>query len=202
MGSSFNYRTYTGTREYAIKRWNSDVEDAEYESGHGGNYTGSISELGRGFTEVGKIFKNEDEAVEYIEEHHSKWDGAMAVCYYKQGGIAKSSANKKAKLEEKLKTAIRYSNQLKEKLINEIKNAKSKLIGCTKCGSKLNRKYINHNGACPLCSNSLLSATAKKRIQVSWDKAKKAEKEFKGYKPKTSKSATTKVWVIGGHCSS
>ena len=84
-----------------------------------------------------------------------------------------------------------------------MRNAKSPLIGCrnSMCQSKINRKYITQDGACPLCRQKLLSPTAQNRIAIVGNKIAKAKKDLRNYKPTQSKSATTEVWVIGGWCS-
>lgn len=202
MGASFNAISYTGTEKQMLKEWARDVDDAEYEHGHGGNYTGSISELGHGVQVSNKVFNSYDEASEYILDHHNKWDGAMGVRYYKKGGLNKSSANKKEKLQEKVSSAEKYRDNLANKMVSDIKNAKSKFIGCNICGSKINRKYITHNGTCPLCATSFLSPTAKKRISVANEKVIKARKDLSDYKPTLSKTAKATAWLVGGWCSS
>jgi hypothetical protein len=40
MGASLLVNEYRGTEKQVLARWNSDVEDSEYENGHAGNYTG------------------------------------------------------------------------------------------------------------------------------------------------------------------
>jgi len=203
MGASFNAISYQGTRDQVLKKWNSDVEDTQYECGHGGNYTGSISELGKGFNDTGKTFKSREEAEEYIEEHHQKWDGAMAVRYLKKGGLAKSSASKQARLQSSLDKAIGYRESLQRKVVSDLRNAKSKLIGCRNsgCQSKINRNFITVDGKCPLCHQSLLSPTAQNRLAVADNKVVKAQRDLRNYKPTESKSAKTTMWLIGGWCS-
>ena len=204
MGACFNVLQFKGNINQVKAKWNSAVEDAIYECGHGGNYTGSISELGNGFQQINKVFDNYDEAHEYIEEHHQKWDGAMAVRYLAEGGLTKSSTNKKAKLEKKLTDAINYRDNLRAKLVNDLRNAKSTLIGCRNSGclSKINRKFVTSKGTCPLCHQQLLSPTAQNRIAIADCKVAKAQKDLRNYKPTRSKSATTEMWLVGGWCSS
>lgn len=200
MGASFNVMSFQGTVNEVSKRWNACVEEAQHCCGHAGNYTGSISELGKGFNDTGKILKDRDEAERYIEEHHQKWDRAMAVRYRKQGGLTKGSANKKAKLQADVERAVCDLDTLKTNLFNVIKNAKSKTIGCTKCESKVNRSYLRDT-RCPVCGTDLWSKTAIERMNRAEAKICKAKEKLRNYKPKTSASAKTEMWLIGGWCS-
>ena len=77
MGAYFNTCAFKGTKEQVSEKWNNAVEQAGYEHGH--IYSGSISELGRGFHDTGRILNNRSEAEQYIEEHQEKWSGAIEV---------------------------------------------------------------------------------------------------------------------------
>lgn len=198
MGSAFNVRRYRGTRDEVLKKWNADVEQAGYEDGH--SYSGSISELGGGFHDTGKVFDNFDDAQAYIEEHHQKWDGAMAVKYKAKGGITKPQASKMAKLQAKADRAVAELDMLRRKVLDELRNAKSKTVGCKLCGSSIRRSYL-HDRYCPVCRNNLLSPTARQRLERANQAISRAQEELRNYKPKRHENIKELVWLIGGWCS-
>ena len=89
MGASTSFRTYKNSLGIPkIKElWKADVEQSLYESGH--QYSGEIGMLG---TKIAKwhepAFEGDDaenQAYTFIEEHHEKWQPAIAVSYIKNG---------------------------------------------------------------------------------------------------------------------
>ena len=199
MGADFNTIAFVGTKEQVLREWNSEVEQAQYECGHGGNYTGSISELGKGFSDTGKVFNSRSEAEDYIEEHHQKWDGAMAVQYF-EGSAPQNQSKKKQVLSDKANKLRGIHFNLEKKLSQDIKNAKSKTVGCKNCDSKVNRDFLN-SSSCPVCGKTLLSDTAQTRIQNSYRNWQKALSDYDSFEPK-AKATGKKKWLVGGWCSS
>ena len=81
-----------------------------------------------------------------------------------------------------------------EKYIKRTKgcrNHKSKFVGCPKCGSRLNKKFIS-NDKCPLCGQDISSSTVKKTIKRYKNNIKEMEKELREEKEKLSYKAKTK----------
>lgn len=80
--------------------------------------------------------------------------------------------------------------------------AVSKTIGCKKCESKINRKYINkYTLSCPVCQTTLLSKTAQEQIENKQAKieeiTKKIEEERSVLRNKNKDLAEVR-WLIAG----
>lgn len=87
--------------------------------------------------------------------------------------------------KHKDKFAFRYSSEIdtkeskhiKERIENvtkklseyrkahHVRNRKSQLIGCSDCGSKINKEYVKENNCCPVCGSPFYSSTDKARIE-------------------------------------
>ena len=204
MGANLDYRNYKNYNEKVKERWDSSVEQAGYNGGQGG-YSGTIYELGKGFNLSNHIANNENDALEYIEGHQQKWDRALGIRYKRSCGIVKSDVNKQKKLQL---TSDRYERNYSEMLMNiqsAFKKRKSKLVGCSHCGSRLNKEYVKINGSedikCPLCGNSLLSDTDHKRLANAHSKVKKAHQEVRNFSPRETKKGTSLGIIVGGWCS-
>lgn len=207
MGANFDYRIYPydtqEEKERAKKCWNSDVEDSQYEDGN--SYSGGIGMLGRGFS-IQEDLAKESEAIEFLEDNHRKWDGAMAVTFSKVVKVNKSFESKKQKALQKIDKMNNEYAGLITSLHKAFSNRKSNKVGCKKCTSSFPTKYAKQNSHdinCPICGSSLLSDTDNKRIERANAKIKLAHKELNNLKPNDKKSnATKKYIVIGGWCSS
>lgn len=87
MGATTDFRTYkTDDTAVVKKKFASACEDARYEDGHGG-YTGTIAEMSGVKTWKDLRLDSRDEAEDYIDENHDKWDDAMAVSYVVDGAV-------------------------------------------------------------------------------------------------------------------
>jgi len=79
MGAEFNQMTLN--REYTQDRVQHTYQEIrerdQYEYGH--SYSGSWGSMPGGIQFTGLVFKDGDEAIEYMEKTHSKYDKAMAV---------------------------------------------------------------------------------------------------------------------------
>jgi len=155
-----------------------------------------------------KIFESYNEAHEYCLEHSKKWEYAIAVKYRDFSKLEKNVTFKEViekKLEE-LKLRLKTETELLEKinLKNQegLINAVSKTIGCKKCESKINRKFINKNSlSCPVCRTTLLSKTAidqleNKRTKIQ-EVTKKIEEEKKAINNK-NKDLSEVRWLVAG----
>lgn len=130
-----------------------------------------------------KVFDSYDDAKEYLENHSG---------FYYQGAVLYKSFEKKAnakseRIEKKMKDVddkilvlqIALSKYVAK---NDVKNRKSLYIGCTKCGSKLNKNYIRLGPVsqwCPVCNENLFSETVKSRISKYQEDIEAQEKLYK-----------------------
>lgn len=73
------------------------------------------------------------------------------------------------------------------------KSFKAQLVGCKKCGSRLNREYLKSN-FCPLCGADMRSETELHRIQRLREKAEDAEKKIIEAKRKSKKGKV--YWLV------
>jgi hypothetical protein len=155
-----------------------------------------------------KIFDSYNEAHDYCLNHAEKWEYVVAVKYRDFSKLEKNVTFKEViekKLEE-LKLRLKTETELLEKinLKNQegLINAVSKTIGCKKCESKINRKFINKNSlSCPVCHTTLLSKTAidqleNKRAKIQ-EVTKKIEEEKKAINNK-NKDLSEVRWLVAG----
>ena len=196
MGANFCERTYN-TPDYnkALKEFNSDCEMSLMEDGN--TYSGCIG-MFPGAENTHIEFGSYDEAVEWLQENQDKWENAKAV-KFRDGKMTNSSE----KQQEKLRTASSdaYNNliELKSKFSAEIRNQKSKTKACKSCSSKVNKSYIKQ-GICPVCGETMLSETQKKRIFALEKKSQDAQIKRNNFKPKFANAKL--IWMFGGWCSS
>ena len=73
------------------------------------------------------------------------------------------------------------------------KSFKAQLVGCKKCGSRLNREYLKSN-YCPLCGTDMRSETELHRIQRLREKAEAAEKKITEAQRKSKKGKV--YWLV------
>lgn len=80
MGATTDFRAYPGilTPEQVVKNFQSDQARDGVENGT--SYSGSIAML-QGVKVRSETFESRREAQDFIEEHHEKWEPAMAVQY-------------------------------------------------------------------------------------------------------------------------
>ena len=133
MGASFDSRTFK-LNNSTKDEWNGEVESSQCSDGN--EYSGCIGMLGKGYVTANHIANSQNDAIDFLEENHSKWDGALGVRFNYKGGTNKSDERKKAKLEKLAETASSNYDTLLNKIVSSFKNRKSKFVGCTSCGSK------------------------------------------------------------------
>jgi hypothetical protein len=196
MGATIDYYTFTeGDKGKVNREFASAREQARYEDGH--EYPGSIA----CFTSIGawhnKQFASENEAVDYLTEHHQKWSPALAVSFRLP---AKPTKQDKIKQERALHSFRSWESRLSEarqKIIEVFLSRKSGTVGCSNCGSRLARGFLERPD-CPICNESLLGETDTNRlakIRVRVEKAREALAE--ATKPRPSENIG---WVVGGWC--
>lgn len=100
-----------------------------------------------------------DAAVKAIESHDRGWYDQLAVRYRELP--ANVSSKKIEELKNKAAEVYQTLMQLEKKVA--AKDFKAQLVSCKKCGSKLNKDYLNSN-FCPLCRADMRSDTMQKRL--------------------------------------
>ena len=154
-------------------------EDAIYQSD-------SRSPLNQPIRWIDKVYEDYEAAEKGIEAYDNGWYDQLAVKYkeYEKVKDTKTIENLAKRLENYEKDLLDY------KIKNSIVNRKSQFVGCDKCGSKINKKYVNSNvhnqhywNTCPLCYNQLSSKTIldtidkkEKRINETRSKLKEMRK--------------------------
>ncbi len=225
MGGNFDYiEVKDMDREKIAQVWAHQVEQSRYEDGR--SYSGQIGMLSEeigGWHDLGLDYSA---AQEWLSDNHNKWEPALAVSYYAQPkpeinvkALAKISVHQKsiADLVESYKKA--YTD-----MTDAFKSAKSNMVGCKTCNSKLNRTYLkpmpSHSSYnlergvqnlgtqgyfCPVCKSSLQTDSQIERlrkivakIQPHLDKIK----ELSAVKREFVKDPNQKHWLIGGWCPS
>lgn len=208
MGANLNFETYKNCSNEDLKsKFKETQEQLSYEDGNGA-YAGHLGIL-PGISIKDITFKTQEEAEDYIEKNHQKWNAALAVKYN-----AKISKNKiQNASEDKLTAKIKLlNNELKEYpnlIIKRVKSQTSAQKGCKNCDSKINIKYIK-SVHCPVCLNDFLyTDTDNKKIISIRNQIKDLEIKLKEEtKKRVTKVTKTDVkvnevrWLVGGWCPS
>lgn len=193
MGSVFH--TYTsGLPKDRLLSYHSDYQEQERIEGGCYTYAGHIGIMPDGlhFVDV-KPFASASAAEEYLADHHSKWDRAMAVPFKGKANVPDSKSERLmqslSKVEEDLKT-------LEKKIISSLKNAKSRTIKCKSCGSSIRRIHLT-SADCPVCGMSKIfySNTHRKQLKRKLEKIA----ELRNRKVNRVMRNTT-CHVVGGWC--
>lgn len=80
-------------------------------------------------------------------------------------------------MKERIERLTKNLNEYRE--AHHVKNRKSQLIGCSTCGSKINKEYVKENNCCPACCSSFYSSTDTTRIQGYLNNIDKWKKAYK-----------------------
>ncbi len=201
MGACFDYTTFAASDEKTLKERFSDHQESLRIDNGSHAYAGHMG-IAQGLTIHNKVFQNENEAIDYLEQNAQKWSSAIAV---KVGDFKKcfpSTQTEKNELE-KLNTLKATIDNWGKELIARAKSAKSEFRGCKKCGSKIATKFIKEH-YCPVCSShefietetdkkKYLNVTQKYKEQSA--KVKKMEEKYKDINKKNK-------WVVGAWCAS
>lgn len=144
-----------------------------------------------------KVYEDEEAAMEAIENLDKGWYDQLAVKFYsyKKAKETKTISNLKVRIETHKTNLETYKNT------NAIKNRKSQFAGCSNCGSKINKEYINDYGynwnKCPLCNEDLSSNTVKKSIESKIAKIEEMSNSLKEMiKENNKKGAKTTKWLV------
>lgn len=123
---------------------------------------------------IDKTFDNRDMASQELDRlGNNSFYGAFAVKYYEYPQIDKTT--KELDFERRIKETRDKLVAYREK--TNVKNFKAQYIGCSKCGSKLNKDFLSYN-TCPLCRNSLESETTRNTIKGYEEKIKDLQEQM------------------------
>lgn len=186
--------------------------------------SGSHAYAGNATTFHGKVrfrderLATENEARKSCLKHHEKREGPIAVSFYLPVEKGVREKNREVKTVEAYDKLLGKAKDVLIKANNALRDRKSKMIGCSSCGSKLSKehflkKYTVHTlfcssrtgdplntFACPVCAAPLISETAIKRIKAYQPKIEAANKAVvEAYKPKAGKKIG---WAVGGWAAS
>ena len=113
-----------------------------------------------------KVYDSYDDAKQAIDGFIRDSYDDHAVLYYDTDSIAikpsKTLETAKMKLDKLITERDKYVNE------NRVSHRSSEFIGCTECGSKVNREYLKSD-YCPVCKHDLRSKSTLNRI-ASFDK--------------------------------
>lgn len=223
MGAHDYTVTYSFYEKDKVKSaWARLCEEDAYDSGSGA-YAGNATTMGGAIQFYDKAFDSEAEAYRWVMDNHRKWGSPYACSFYlpKETSVAKQKRidKAKAKLREEEKKKVEFVNAE----IDAFTQRSSQLVGCSCCGSKLNRKLLNNarfmsrgsqsvysTGShytsygrlpkCPLCAESLLSKTVNSKLERLDKRIERAKALLEeAQKPSPSKEIG---WVVGGWAAS
>lgn len=216
MGAHDYTVTYTFYDKSKVKSsWGSLCEEDAYDSGSGA-YAGNATTMGKNPQFYDKAFDSEAEAYQWVMDNHRKRGQPYACSFYlpKETSTAKQKRIDKAK--EKLNAAKRKKLDWMNAEIDSFASRKSAFIGCKCCGSKLSRDWMSKEWTkgrqsiyywgfpamptCPICKESLLSETAKGRLERLNQKVLEAEGALK--KAEAPEPSKKLGWVVGGWAAS
>ena len=165
-------------------------EDAMYN----GDYCSGLSSDIR-FLDI--VCQDYDLAVEAIESHDKGWYDQLAVKFfdYEKVEDTKKIINIRTRIDKEEDLLIKYKKD------NSVSNRKSTYVGCTGCGSKINKEYVNKNAyywnQCPLCEEDLSSKTVKDTVIKKEQKISDLRKEFqKELKINARKGKSSLKWLV------
>jgi DNA repair exonuclease SbcCD ATPase subunit len=137
-----------------------------------------------------RICDNEERAREYIGAIDGGWYGGFAVKFYDFSKV--KNTKKIDELEEKIKDTV----VKKKDFINahHVKGFKASYIGCSKCGSKISKEYLQGD-CCPVCRTDLRAASVLERIE-SFDKRIEEYKAKIEQEKKKQKDKAEIKWLV------
>lgn len=160
-------------------------------------YKNIMSDSSVDYCEIGSVKKiyeiapSLEEAEKILRKKFDDDEYSSYLIKYKRKRSAKlkNLEERLEKEEEKLKDFEKKSN---------VRNHKSKSIGCTGCESKISISYIKDN-ICPVCGNDLRSKTDLNRISTykkNIRDLKIAVEDEKSKQKRTSKDCETTEWLL------
>lgn len=133
------------------------------------------------------ILNSYNEAKDWIESHQRRDYDDRAVRF-------RQNSTPSAKMKS-LKNRIEKEEEKRDDFIKakSIKNYKSKLVTCPKCGSKINKEYTNRY--CPVCRADMFAKSTVDKIKFYNDKIKRLNNELEEAEKQNNKHAKT-VWLV------
>lgn len=137
------------------------------------------------------VCEDRESAEEYIREHDKGWYDQLAVKF--------RQIDSKAALPKSLTDLRARRNEISNKLYTAqktvaVKDFKAQLVTCKKCGSKLNKDYLNSN-FCPLCRNDMRSDTTKANIARLQKQIDELDGKIREAETKLAKKGTV-CWLV------
>lgn len=137
------------------------------------------------------ILNSHDEAMSFLDSNDKGWYDQLAVRYR---AVPKGvTTNRLTELEQKYREVSKIYDDLRTKIY--VKDFKAEFIGCKRCGSKVNRKYLRSN-MCPVCNFDLRSDTVKKTIEDAYKRVLKVEEQIKEEKLKLVNKKADIFWLV------
>jgi hypothetical protein len=194
MGSEFNYYIHSGTKEDLQSGFAEHQQDERHMNGTD-TYAGHLGILNGLVVSNITPFASMEQARDYIDENHSKWESALAVPY--RGEVHGFDASSK-KVEQQRKALEKDIVNTQKRYLKSMKATKSKTIGCKACGSSITRKYL-HSAKCPVCFKEEVFYSNTQRYALDKKKEKLSNLQQKPLKKVKKKGV---VYVVGGNCPS
>ncbi|NQZ60004.1 MAG: hypothetical protein HRT88_21330 [Lentisphaeraceae bacterium] len=195
MGAEFRHYISKVSQE-ELGKDHCEYQSRECDFNGNDTYAGHIGIMPSGIDYAkAKPFKSSQQAIDYLEENHCKWDCAMAAPFI--GETLDYGKQSKAVLKRQQKLEVELLD-LKAKILQCMRSTKSKTIGCKSCGSSVARHYLN-DAHCPVCSkrDSFYSATQAAAIKSKTKQLTELKK-----KPLHKVKAPGICHVVGGWCAS
>lgn len=137
------------------------------------------------------ICEDREAAEEYIRTHDRGWYDQLAVKFHNMDRLVPT----KALLELKAKRDALWDKFQKADKTVVAKEFKAQYVACKKCGSKLNREYLDRN-FCPVCGNDMRSDTLKANLERMRGQLSELDKKIREEERKTVKKASKISWLI------
>lgn len=199
MGSCFDSRTLKASDEKTMREKFSHIKaDACSEYGND-SYAGHIG-MTNGLEVSSKVFKNANEAHNYVESNAQKWGPAIAVKVGDFSKVFPVTATEKKEALKLTELQEKYNNWDNDLLLR-VKKAKSTQRGCKKCGSKISVKYVQ-TITCPVCGDIhfVKTDTDNKAFQVLQVKLKEQKAKITEMSKKYEDKNKETYWFIGAWC--
>lgn len=204
MGANFVTLVYkvvksdVDDKEEIKKRFAESVDRSCREDGC--SYSGEIGMFGPNIVSWKNLSGTQFQAEEYIENHHQKWDGAMAASFQYCENFKPSASleRKKAKVIE----LDKKKNDIVREARTKFEQDKSGFITCKNCKSRLNRSKVRST-YCPLCDHTFLGTIVTNKTKKINDKIEVIQNEIKTQTEiEMTKFPQKTGWVVGGWVSS
>ena len=205
MGAHDYIVTFHEADESKVRKlWEQKVEDDRFE--HGADpYNGTSTTMRGQVKFYDRRCASKGDAQEFILGRHEKWGAPIACSFFLPAEMDKHATARADLCREKLDKVSVKLIEANRKVRAEFAAAKSKLVACKGCGSRMSREHLlkvldRKPIRCPLCDGDLLSETFRKKQALLTDNVKRAQDELnEALRPKPS----TKIgWCVGGWAAS